>query len=102
KYFGLIFEQKQIEQLNMWGIKRFFVEKALEIMDSFPTDGEDLYKWYAHLSSQLARESGIAWKNKTRQSVHLQTHYLWAQNVPLQHIKSEVIIKLHKFFNSLN
>ena len=101
KFLGLSYKKEQVSKLNLWGIKRVLVEKTLEVMDSFPTDGEDLYKWYAHLSFDLSSHPKVTWKNKTRKIRGLEYHRLWAKKVPFQHIKSEVIIKLHKVFNSL-
>ena len=102
KYLGLLFKKGDIRQLNMYGIKRVLVEKTLDLVDSFPTDGEDLYKWYAHLSVELSKKPKIAFKSKARKRTELSYHYNWAKKAPLQHIKSEIIIKVHKSFNVLS
>jgi hypothetical protein len=101
KYLGLQFGERQIGQLNLWGIKRVIVEKTLDMLDSFPKDGEDLYKWYAILSEELSSKHSGLWKNKTRLNKSLLYHHSWSQKVPFQQIKSEVIVKLHKVMNSL-
>lgn len=101
KYLGLKFNRNQIDQLNLWGIKRVIVEKTLEILDAFPTDGRNLYIWYAILSEEVASKYSGLWKNKTRTNLDPMFHHLWAQKVPFQQIKSEVIIKIHKVMNSL-
>jgi hypothetical protein len=101
KFLGLTYDKTQISQLNLWGIKRVIVEKTLDVIDSFKKDGEDLYKWYAIFSRDFSLEHQIIWKSKTRKNSNLDFHYHWVKNVPLQHIKSEVIIKLHKAMNSL-
>lgn len=101
KFLGLSYQKDQVAKLNLWGIKRVLVGKTLDLMDSFSSDGEDLYKWYAHLSVTLSKQKKVEWKNKVRKVQNLQYHYLWAKKVPLQQIKSEVIIKLNKVFNSL-
>ena len=102
KFLGVIYQKDQLQKLNLWGIKRILVEKALEVMDAYPKDGELLYRWYAYLSVQLGSERSIKWNNQTRASTDLDFHYNWAQKVPIQHVKSEVIIKFHRFFNSMN
>ncbi len=101
KYLALQYQKEQISQLNLWGIKRVIIEKTLEIMDSFPSDGEDLHKWYAHLSLDFAKNYSSVWKNKSRKSLNLEFHKRWAEMVPLQQIKSEVIIKISRVMNSL-
>lgn len=101
KFLGLSFQKDQVAKLNLWGIKRVLVGKTLDLMDSFPSDGKDLYQWYAHLSVTLSKQKKIEWKNKVRKNQNLKYHFLWAQKVPLQQIKSEVIIKLNRVFNSL-
>jgi len=101
KYFGLDYKKEQVVQLNLWGIKRVMVEKALEIIDSFPTDGENLSVWYGILSSELSQKYTKVWKSQTRKNTDENFHYKWAKQVPLQQIKSEIIIKLHKTMNSL-
>lgn len=100
KYLALAFDKVQMEQLNLWGIKSVIVEKTLEILDAFPKDGKDLYKWYAILSHELNVKFSGVWKNKSRRTKSMEYHYKWASQVPFQHIKSEVIVKLHKAMNS--
>lgn len=101
KYLGLQFDAKQIGRLNLWGIKRVIVEKTLDVLDAFPSNGKDLYKWYAILSEELSKKHSGLWKNKTRLNQSLKYHHSWAQKVPFQQIKSEVIVKIHKVMNSL-
>lgn len=100
KYLGLVYRKDQMVKVNLWGLKRILAEKTLDIIDSFPVDGENLYRWYAHLSSDLAQNTRVSWKNKTRQIKAFEFHYRWAKKAPLQHIKSETIIKFHQLFNS--
>lgn len=102
KYLAREFSKELIQKINLWGIKRVIVEKTLEVMDAFKTDGEDLYVWYAILSAELANKYPPAWTSKTRKREDQKFHYSWAKSVPFQQIKSEVIIKLHKLMNYLN
>ena len=101
KFLGLQYKPEQIAQLNLWGIKRVIIEKTLEVIDSFPKDGLDLHRWYGHLSHDLAQNYIAIWKTKTRRSSNMNFHRAWAQKVPLQQIKSEVIVKLSKAMNYL-
>jgi hypothetical protein len=100
KYLNLNFKQEDMKQLNLWSVKRIIVEKALELIDAFPTDGKNLYLWYGILSAELAGNYTI-WNNKLRKQKHTESHIAWAKSVPIQHLKSEVIIKLNRIFNHL-
>ncbi len=100
KYLALRFNKDDIQKLNLFSIKRIIVEKSLEVMDEFPKDGEDLYRWYAILSEDLSENYAKVWKTSVRKKTKAAYHYKWAQSVPFQHIKSEVIVKLHKVMNS--
>lgn len=102
EFLGLQFEKPQIEKLNLYTIKKVIVEKTLELVDSFPKDGENLYKWYAYLSVDFSKRFTATFRNKVRKSSSLEHHYQWAKQAPFQQIKSELIIKLHKGMNSLN
>jgi hypothetical protein len=101
KYLALNFDKNQIEKLNVWSIKRVVVEKTLDVLDAFSGDGEDLYKWYAILSTELSSNFPAVWKGRARLSKDASFHLAWAKKVPFQQVKSEVIIKLHKLMNSL-
>ena len=100
KYLRVNYEVTKMKDYNVWSIKRLLVDRTLEQIDAFPKDGKDLYIWYAVLSEELAQRFAI-WKNKVRSNTNPDTHIKWAQSVPFQHLKSEVIIKLNKVFNYL-
>lgn len=100
KYLGVNYQVERMKDYNLWTIKRLVVDRTLEQIDAFPTDGKDLYIWYAVLSEELAQRFAI-WKNKIRSTNNPDTHIKWAKSVPFQHLKSEVIIKLNKIFNYL-
>ncbi|MAZ48358.1 MAG: hypothetical protein CME65_07335 [Halobacteriovoraceae bacterium] len=100
KYLRVNYEVTKMKDYNVWSIKRLLVDRTLEQIDAFPKDGKDLYIWYAVLSEELAKRFAI-WKNKVRSNTNPDTHIKWAQSVPFQHLKSEVIIKLNKVFNYL-
>ena len=91
-----------IQKSNHYTLKRVITEKSLEVVDEFIQSNKDnLYRWYAVFSGELAKKYPSSFSNKIRKSSNREAHYKWAQTVPIQHIKSEVIIKLHKVFNHL-
>ena len=92
-------KKSALRRSNFYTLKKVLVERSLEVLDSFPTNNDDLYNWYALFSSYLAKKYPQIWLNKLRKNSDAKTHKSWAKNVPEQHIKSEVIIKMHKVFN---
>ena len=90
-----------MKKLNLYGIKKIITEKVLELVDAFPSDGNDLYRWYAVLSSDFSNEFPQLMKGKVRARKSALFHIAWAKTVPLQQIKSEVIVKIHMAMNSL-
>ena len=92
-------KRSALRSSNFYTLKKVLVERSLEVLDSFPHENDDLYDWYALLSSYLAKKYPRIWVNKLRKDSNAKIHKHWAKNVPEQHIKSEVIIKMHKVFN---
>lgn len=90
-----------LQQMNFFTLKRVVAEKALEIIDAYGRDTNDLHKWYGILSFDLANKYPAVWKNRLRADNNFERHHNWAKEVPLQHLKSETVIKIHKVFNSL-
>jgi hypothetical protein len=88
-----------VSSSNFYTLKKVLVERSLEVLDSFPSNKDDIYDWYAVFSGYLARKYPNLWKNRLRKNKNLKSHKAWSKNVPEQHLKSEVIIKLHKTFN---
>lgn len=101
RFLAKSFSKAQMQKINLYGLKRVITEKSLEIMDSFSKDDDQLLEWYAVMSSELAKKFPLLWSGKTRPNKSALYHLKWAKSVPLQLIKSEVIIKLHKVMNSL-
>jgi hypothetical protein len=101
KFLKRKFNQELMKKLNLYGIKKVITEKVLELIDAFPSDGEDLYKWYAVFSADFSREFSASAKGKVRSRKSALFHLAWAKTVPLQQIKSEVIVKIHMAMNSL-
>ena len=92
-------KKSALRRSNFYTLKKVLVERSLEVMDSFPVENDDLYDWYALFSSYLAKKYPRVWRNQFRKKSNAKVHKNWAKNVPEQHIKSEVIIKMHKVFN---
>jgi hypothetical protein len=103
RFLGRELKTDSLEGLNIYSIKRIAAEKTLEIIDSLYDSGDDVYSWYAVYSSELAgrgKENNV-WKKKLRQDHSKLRHYHWAKNVSEQYLKSEILIKLHLFYNTL-
>lgn len=100
-YLGRRFSPESLKKMNLWGIKRVLTEKTLEMLDVLAAKSMNVYRWYSVFSEDIALNYGPLMKSKLRKTNVKLTHYKWAQSVPFQHIKSEVIIKLHTVMNSL-
>ena len=101
KYTGRKLTQERLKGFNIYSIKRIMTEKSLDILDHYLRNNEeDFYNWYAHFSSEIAKDFTI-WENKLRGTKDSHRHKAWAKKVPKQFVKSEVIIKLHKLMNNL-
>jgi hypothetical protein len=100
-YIAKIISPEGLKKMNMYSLKRLVAEKALDMIDAFGDNREDLEKWYAVLSSDLATRFPQLWSNKLRKSNSKAVHKNWASKAPIQHIKSETVIKIHMAFNSL-
>lgn len=100
-YINLKVEDKALQEMNLYSIKRICVEKSLELIDIFLEKPDSLFNWYAVLSGHLAKEFGSSFEGEVRKNLSLKFHRNWASSVPTEYIKSEIIIKLHKAFNAL-
>jgi hypothetical protein len=102
KYIGAQIDVNAIKQLNTYTIKKVVAEKSLEMMEAFENNPQDLYTWYAIMAKDLAVTYGkIFNSNKMRTAENEDAHLAWAQAVPYQHLKSEVVVKIHLIYNSL-
>lgn len=101
KYFGKKIAKKSFEGMSVYTLKRLVTEKALDMTDAFGENREDLEKWYAIMSADFAQKFPQIWSNKMRKNTSAMDHKRWATHVPLQHIKSELIIKIHSALNSM-
>jgi hypothetical protein len=103
KFLKKSFAKDSLHQVGFFTLKRILVESVLEVLDQMAPKEKDIYAWYAVLSSDMAIAYPQFWtNNKVRSNNSRVYHYQWAQKVPFQHIKSEVIVKLNILLNKLN
>jgi hypothetical protein len=104
KFLHKTIKHRSLVSSNMYTVKRIVVEMSLELIDAFliQKKEQDLFAWYGILSADLALKYPEAFKSKQRLKIDAQGHMEWAKRVPVQFLKSEVIIKLHKVINYLN
>lgn len=88
--------------LNRYSLKRIITEKTLELFDELKKKPEDFYNWYAIVSSELAKNYPQGVKSKMAKEVSKVRQKNWAKEMPEQHLKSELILKIHQIYNSLN
>lgn len=102
KFLAQTFNPESITQLNLYSLKRIFTEKGMDLLEYYEIkDLDALYRWYALVSAELAKNYEPLLKSDIRQNPSEKFHYEWARNMPIQHIKSEFIIKLHTVMNGL-
>ena len=102
KFLNQTFSPEAVKDLNVYSLKRILSEKALDILGHYETTNlDDIYRWYAVFSAELAKGQPNAFTNPLRSNTDVEFHYKWAQEMPIQHIKSEVLIKLHTVMNRL-
>lgn len=102
KFLGQTFNPESITQLNLYSLKRIFTEKGLDLLEYYEIkDLDALYRWYALVSADLAKNYEPLLKSDIRSNPSEIFHYEWAKDMPIQHIKSEFIIKLHTVMNGL-
>jgi hypothetical protein len=101
RYIGKKIVKDSLKGMNIFSLKRLMTDKALDIIDAYGDNREDLEKWYAVMSSDLASKFPSAWTSKLRKETSSKVHKSWASQVPIQHIKSETLIKLHTALNTM-
>ena len=97
-YVNLQIAPQQLGPSNFHQIKRMVVEKSLEVIDAF-SSRSDISAWFAVFS--MALENQGRWQQKHRQLKTDRRYLQWAERVPVDILKSEVMIKLHRTMNSL-
>lgn len=101
RYLGKKILKENLKGMNIYSAKRIMADKAIDLIDAFGENRDDLEKWYAVLSADMASKFPQVWTSKLRKETDSLKHKNWASKVPVQHIKSEVLIKLHMAMNSM-
>lgn len=103
KFLNQTVGKTNLEQLNHYSLKRIITEKGMDVMEFYQTKNlDDLYRWYALFSSEVAQKYPASFSgNAVRENPSADFHYEWAKSMPIQHIKSEFVIKMHKLMNDL-
>jgi hypothetical protein len=102
KFLRQTFRPESLSQLNLYSLKRIFTEKGLDLMEYYEVrDLDALYRWYALFSANAGKEFGVLMHSPIRKNDSPRYHYEWAKSMPVQHIKSEFIVKLHTVMNGL-
>lgn len=102
KYLNETFNVESLNQLNLYSLKRIFTEKGLDLLELYEAQDLDyINKWYANFSADLAKDYEPLLKTQIRKVPDAKYHYEWSRNMPVQHIKSEYIIKMHIVMNLL-
>lgn len=102
KYIGKEISSDTLERINFYRLKRELTDRSLEVVDSLSANLDDVYDWYAVFSSELATKYSKVWKLKIRGNASKDFQRNWAQGVPVQMMKSEIILKINRLINLLN
>lgn len=98
-YIGIRLSESSLQEINFFTLKRLVTDYFLEMTGELLARGDDLYTWYAVLSGDLARRYSKVFDHPVRGHHSDQYHFHWAKEVPTQHLKSEIILKLHLLMN---
>lgn len=102
KFYGITYTEEGLKQFNLYTLKRTITEKGLDLLEFYEGKNlEEFHRWYAIYSSDVAKEYGPLFKSKLRTDTDPKYHFEWAKGMPLQHVKSEFIIKTHLIMNQL-
>lgn len=102
KFYNINYSEDSLKQYNLFTLKRTLTEKGMDLLEYYEgKDLEALYRWYALFSADLAKEYSPLFKSDLRRNPDSKFQYEWAKGMPIQHIKSEFIIKVHTVMNQL-
>jgi hypothetical protein len=102
QFMGQNMTVDSLARFNLYTLKRILTERGLDLMEYYESrDLDSLYRWYAVFSGKLAQNYGQMLSSPVRTEASMAYHYQWAKEMPVQHIKSEFIIKLHTVMNGL-
>ena len=91
-----------MERINFYRLKRELTDRSLETVDALSANLDEVYDWYAVLSADLATKYSKVWKVNIRKNGSKEFQRNWAKGVPVQMMKSEIIIKINRLINLLN
>lgn len=101
-FLNQTFKPDALLKLNLYSIKRILTEKGLDVLEYYEmNDLDSLYRWYSLWSADLAKNYEGLLDSPIRKEKSALYHYEWSKNMPVQHIKSEFIIKMHFVMNLL-
>jgi len=92
------FDEKAYNKFGTINLKKNVVQLTLEMIEELQKNPNELMNWYAYFSKHLAQYPEV-WGQDFRKVQQLEFHKKWSQSVPIDHIKSEIIIKLFKTLN---
>jgi hypothetical protein len=102
KFLNQTVKEEALQNLNLYSLKRILTERGLDLLEYYETnDLDSLNRWYAHFSADLGKEFSPLLHSQIRKEASRLYHYEWAKGMPIQHIKSEFIIKMHTVMNGL-
>lgn len=102
KFLNQGLKPESISNLNLFSLKRILTEKGLDLLEYYETKDLDmLNRWYANFSAEMGKNHSDFLQSDVRKSASAKYHYDWTKSVPVQHVKSEFIIKLHTVMNGL-
>ncbi len=99
KYLNISLKQEQLRGMNAYQLRRLTVDKTLDLIEVLKINRKDLEDWYSVLSSDFSVMEPTLFKNILRKNKEKSYHRRWAKSVPVQHIQSEVVIKLLLIMN---
>jgi len=102
KYLGSKIADETLEKINFYRLKRELTDRSLEVVDALSPSLDQVYDWYAIFSSELASKYPKVWKFSIRKNSSKEFQKKWAKGVPVQMLKSEIMIKINRLFNQLN
>lgn len=101
RYVGKKVDKEKLKVMNIYTLKRLMGDQTLDIIDAYGENRKDIESWYAVMSSDLAVKFPMAWTSQLRKNTSSVAHKSWASRVPVEHIKSESLIKIHSVMNTM-
>ena len=97
-FLGLKIDRTKLKKMDFHTAKRLVIARSLEVIDAFDRRAH-VDSWFSVFSETMAKK--LEWEQKHRKMTSRKHYFHWAQKIPLDILKSEVIIKIHHLMNSL-